>query len=80
MSGDGGSLSEYDACVRVAGEEFGNGPCGEIATILCFHPNCVQLSSNRFILIHCSVTIGPQCNPEVCNAPTPTPSSSEVLS
>mmetsp|Transcript_12371 Transcript_12371/g.26049 ORF Transcript_12371/g.26049 Transcript_12371/m.26049 type:complete len:476 (+) Transcript_12371:192-1619(+) len=43
MSGDGGSLSEYDACIRVAGEEFGNGPCG------------------------------PQCNPEVCNAPPPTP-------
>ncbi|KAL7466315.1 hypothetical protein ACHAXS_006616 [Conticribra weissflogii] len=27
-SREGGSLSEYDACVKVAGDEFENGPCG----------------------------------------------------
>lgn len=28
QSPEGGSLSEYNACQRVAGEEFSNGPCG----------------------------------------------------
>ncbi len=42
-------------------------------TVMRIHPSSAPLSCNQFLFIHYSVTIGPQCNPEVCNGPPPTP-------
>lgn len=80
MSGDEGSLSEYDACVRVAGEEFGNGPCGKLFFLKNNRTWCSDFFSHLIVSLHLFISC-PHCNPNVCASPPPTqtPTHYEVI-
>ncbi len=80
-SREGGSLSEYDACVKVAGEEFENGPCGKLfCRIILWHLVPMFFLTLNHVVLNLFLS-GPHCNPNACNGPPPTPkpTNSEVI-